>query len=248
MTETSDKYGSRLLLDTMYNVRDLGGYPTKSGQMTAYGHFLRADAPNRLSDADLHKLLEYPVTTVIDLRSPSENNEEQYRLRNNPNVDYFNIPLLGFDMMASIMAMNETDDPYIAIPDLYIRLLDKACEPIGKVMTRLAGAKPGTCMFHCTHGKDRTGIISALLLLLADVNDEDIIANYQVSATYLKPWFDTFIADLPAEILHFFKTDPDSMEKTLEYFHKTYISAEKYLTCCGVAAQSLNRLRQKLVG
>jgi len=247
MTGTEKKYASRLLLETMYNVRDLGGYPTRAGKTTVYGQFLRADSPNRLSDDDLRQLLAFPVTTVIDLRSPSENNQENYRLRESPDVSYFNIPLLGFDMMASIMAMNETDDPYIAVPDLYIRMLDKACDPIGQVMTCLAQARPGACMFHCTHGKDRTGIISALLLLLADVNDEDIVANYQTSATYLKPWFDTFIADLPVEILHFFKTEPESMETTLDYFHKTYISVDKYLEGCGVSHDNLLKLRQKLI-
>lgn len=240
-------YASRLLLETMYNVRELGRYPTKNGQTTVSGRFLRADTPNRLSDADLHQLLSYPVTTVIDLRSPSENCQENYRLCGSPGVDYFNIPLLGFDMMASIMSMNETDDPYIAVPDLYVRLLEKARLPIGQVMTCLAEAKPGVCLFHCTHGKDRTGIIAALLLLLADVSDEDIVADYQVSATYLKPWFNTFISELPAEILHFFKTEPESMEKTLDYFHKSYRSAEDYLTTCGVSAENLARLRRKLV-
>jgi len=238
----------RLLLETMYNVRDLGGYPTRDGLITSFGRFIRADAPFRLNDHDLQVLLQLPVTTVIDLRSPSENNQENYRLSVSPDVEYFNIPLLGFDMMASIMAMNDSDDPYIAVPDLYIRMLEKAREPIGQVMTRLAGAKPGACMFHCTHGKDRTGIIAALLLMLADVQDEDIIADYQVSATYLKPWFDTFIHGLPAEILHFFRTEPENMEKTLEHFHQNYASADDYLEQCGVDARDIARLRQKLIG
>lgn len=238
----------RLLLETMFNVRDLGGYPTRDGSITSFGKFIRADAPFRLNEHDLQTLLQLPVTTVIDLRSPSENNQENYRLNASPDVDYFNIPLLGFDMMASIMAMNDSDDPYIAVPDLYIRMLEKAQEPIGDVITRLARAKSGACLFHCTHGKDRTGIIAALLLMLASVRDQDIIADYQVSATYLKPWFDTFIQGLPAEIMHFFRTEPENMEKTLEYFHQNYRSVDQYLNNCGVDASDIARLRQKLFG
>jgi len=142
--------------------------------------------------------------------------------------------------------MNDSDDPYIAVPDLYIRMLEKACEPIGQVITRLARAKPGVCLFHCTHGKDRTGIIAALLLMLANVQDEDIIADYQVSATYLKPWFDTFIQGLPAEILHFFRTEPENMEKTLAYFHQNFVSVDGYLEKCGVDVSDIANLRQKL--
>ena len=241
-------YITRLNLETLHNVRDLGGFSGEGGHVTAFGRFLRGDAPIGLSENDLDLLLSYPVRTVIDLRSPSEIHGQPHKLRDRPDIDYVNIPLLGFDMMASIIEMGGGEDqPYISMPDLYIRILEKARQPIGQVMSRLASAPPGTCFFHCTHGKDRTGLIAALLLLLVGVKDIDIIASFQTSATFLKPLFETFLDKIPEDSRHFFRTDPESMELTLTHFHLHLGPIEKYLDSCNVSSQEIMMLRQKLL-
>lgn len=240
---------NRLLLQTMYNVRDLGGFATSDGQATTFGHFLRADAPVRLNHADLHRLLDFPVRTVIDLRSPNEINGLPHILREQPEVTYINIPLLGMDLDAGIASVQkfEAERERVGLPDLYIHLLEQARAPIGQVFSSLAAARSGACLFHCSHGKDRTGLIAALLLMLAGVSDSDIIANYQISSTYLKPWFDTFIDQIPADILHFFHTQPQNMELTLRYFHQHFASAAAYLAACGVSQPEINELRYRLL-
>jgi protein-tyrosine phosphatase len=249
MSFSPARYPTRLLLQTMYNVRDLGGFASRDGQVTAFGRFLRADAPVRLNQQDLQLLLDFPVRTVVDLRSPNEINGQPHGLRDQPGIDYVNIPLLGDDMDIGIAAVQKFDlaSDVVGLADLYIHLLDQSRESLGQVFRLLARAKPGACLFHCSHGKDRTGLVAALLLLLAGVSDQDIISNYQISSTYLKPWFDTFIDKIPPEILHFFNTNPQNMELTLQYFHEHFLSAEEYMACCGIDQVEIAELRHRLL-
>jgi len=235
----------------MYNVRDLGGFATKDGQITAFGRFLRADAPVRLDADDLHKLLDYPVRTVIDLRCPNELNGLPYILRDQPNINYFHIPLLGPDLdkaMASVKLIDSNGEK-VGLPDLYIHLLEHSQNTLGQVFKCLANADPnGASLFHCSHGKDRTGLVAALLLLLAGVADKEIIDNYQISYTFLKPWFDTFINTVPTGIRHYFNTNPQNMVITLSYFHQHFQSAEAYLgDCCGVSCDEIAGLKRRLL-
>lgn len=249
MPATPVRHPTRLLLQTMYNVRDLGGFATRDVQVTAFGRFLRADAPVRLNKADLEQLLDFPVRTVIDLRSQSEIGDKPNILRESPGVAYFNIPLLGFDLNEGIASVRQFSGNWtsVKLSDLYIHLLEQAQEPLGQVFSQLAAARSGASLFHCSHGKDRTGLVAALLLMLAGVSDTDIIDNYQVSATYLKPWFDTFIDQIPADILHFFNTHPQNMALTLQYFHGHFASPEIYLAKCGVGPAEINELRRRMV-
>jgi protein-tyrosine phosphatase len=239
---------SRVPMQTMYNVRDLGGYQTADGRMTAFRRFLRSDAPVRLNEADLEKLAGFPVCTVIDLRSPNEIGSLPHRLRDQPGVNYFIIPLLGDDLDAGMAAVEAFEEGRtIGLADLYIHTMEHSKESIGQVFRRMAEAKPGAILFHCSHGKDRTGLIAALLLLLAKVSDADIVENYRISYELLKPWFDTFIHEVPEQFLPFFNTDPENMELTLRYFHSHYLSAEAYLASCGVSKGNIERLKQRLL-
>lgn len=249
MSEPCSRFPNRLLLETMYNVRDLGGFATANGEVTAFGQFLRSDAPTRLSESDLRLFLAFPVRTVIDLRSRDEIDEAPHILRDHPDVEYVNIPLLGHNLMAGIAEVeaSASHQTRVDLSDLYIYMLINAKPAIGQVMSRLASARPGACLFHCTHGKDRTGIITALLLMLAGVDDIDIIVNYQVSSTYLKPWFETFIDTVPDEYRHFLDTRPQNMVLTLEFFHQNYSSVRDYLTACGVTDAEMEMLRRRLL-
>jgi protein-tyrosine phosphatase len=240
---------NRVPLQTLYNVRDLGGYLTADGRRTAFGRFLRADAPVRLNQADLLQLLAYPVRTVIDLRSPGEHGRLSHDLRDHPAIDYYNIPLAGDDLDAAIAAVQpfEAGRPTVDLGDFYVHMLENSRDQLQQVFKRLAQAQPGAVLFHCSHGKDRTGLVAALLLLLAGVSDADIIANYQISYTLLKPWFDTFIHDVPAAFLPFFNTNPENMARTLDYIHNRYPSVIAYLQTCGMTDAEIGRLREKLL-
>lgn len=244
-------------LNTLYNVRDLGGYAAAGGRQTQSGRFLRADAPVRLDAHDLQVLFSYPVRTVIDLRSRSEIVAAPSMLISFPEITYHNVPLLGDDMEQAMAALYEHSVRPAAYPDgrayqvgladLYLLLLDKSQALIGRVMNLLADAADGACLINCSHGKDRTGLVAALLLLLAGVDETNIVENYQVSASLLQPWFDTFIHEVPAADRVFFNTDPENMRIALDHLVRHYGSAEQYLGICGVSPQQLGRLKSRLL-
>jgi protein-tyrosine phosphatase len=241
---------SRLPLQTMFNIRDLGGMATLDGRATAYRRFIRSDAPTSLNQADLLYLLDYPVRTVIDLRCDSELNGWPNPLRDHSEViDYYHIPILGDDLdvaMANVRPV-ESDGRRPELSDLYIMAMEQAKESIGQVFSILAREQAGAALFHCTLGKDRTGLVASLLLLLARVSEDDITDHYAVSSVYLKPLIDTFISQVPANQLQFFNTDPQNMIRTLAFFRQHYASPEAYLASCGLSAAEIDTLRRKLL-
>jgi protein-tyrosine phosphatase len=240
---------NRLPLQTLYNVRDLGGIPTLDGRLTVFGRYIRADAPVRLNPEDLQRLLDYPVRTIIDLRSADEHVRTTHGLQDQPVVDYYNIPLAGDNLDAAMAAVRpfETGREGVDLADFYVYLLEYAQQQIGRVFERLALARPGAVLFHCSHGKDRTGLVSALILLLANVGDPQIIDNYSISYRLLKPWFDTFIHKVPADFLPFYNTNPANMARTLAFFHSRYPSAAAYLAGCGLPEDEIAAVRQRIL-
>jgi protein-tyrosine phosphatase len=235
-------------LQTLYNIRDLGGHPTNDGRKTLCGRFIRSDAPVRLSPADLSALLAYPVRLVIDLRSQSEIRQQPHNLRDHPEITYHHIPLLGVSLERDMMRLQiNNGHKKISLVDLYRHILDQSQAAIGNVMKTLAAADNGARLFNCSHGKDRTGLIAALLLALAGVSYNNIVHDYQVSEALLKPWFDTFIHLVPETDRRFFMTPPHYMRETLAYIDAKYQSVSAYLMACGVDAPVQERLRQLLL-
>ncbi|MDW7657998.1 MAG: tyrosine-protein phosphatase [Bacillota bacterium] len=237
-----------LKLQTLYNIRDLGGHPTADGRETQCGRFIRSDAPVRLSQSDLDVLLSYPVRHVIDLRSQSEIRQQPHDLRDQPGISYHNIPLLGVSLERDMMRLQRNNGhKKISLVDLYRHILDQSQTAIRSVMLTLAAADSDARLFNCSHGKDRTGLITALLLALAGVGHDHIVDDYQVSESLLKPWFDTFIHMVPETDRRFFMTPPHYMRETLAYIEEKYHGATSYLLACGVDISVQERLRQLLL-
>ena len=161
-------------LGRMYNLRDLGGYPVPGGE-TAWERLLRGDNPEGLTEEDLRWLLDRGITTVVDLRSEAETGRKPDQLASQPGFYYFHCPLLSEgDGMPNL----ETD-----VGQGYFRMLDGS-DLVAKAMRTVAAAPAGV-LFHCTAGKDRTGLLAALLLGLAGAERTELLADYQVSETYL---------------------------------------------------------------
>ncbi len=168
----------RLPLKNAYNVRDLGGYPCDGG-VTGWRAFIRADGLERLDETDILFLREYGVKTVIDLRSDDE-------LKTAPDpeglrafTDYFNIPLIPG--AAADITKHVPNTPSGFLSEFYLLIFKNGHGALHTVMEAIAGAREGGILFHCAAGKDRTGIIAALLLGLAGVAQADILSNYEIT-------------------------------------------------------------------
>ncbi len=173
----------RLILEGAYNVRDIGGYVTVDERRTRWHTLLRGDSLHRLSAADQAALLAYGVCTSIDLRGPAETRVEPSVFRASEAVTYHHMPLL------SDPGGDSARNSLPALTDIYHHILDTAQERLAQLLRTLAqpGALPA--LVHCTAGKDRTGLVVALLLGMAGVPAPTIAADYALSDTYLGPGF-----------------------------------------------------------
>ncbi|MCI7472655.1 MAG: tyrosine-protein phosphatase [Clostridiales bacterium] len=226
----------RIVLGKMLNLRDLGGYPTAEGKTTRWGTLLRGDNPAGLSDADVGQLLERNITTIIDLRSPAERDFLPDELANRPGFSYHFIPMSGGEKLPN-------EEELIGLG--YFRTLERK-DTIRSVLETIADA-PGGVLFHCMAGKDRTGCIAALLLTLAGVDRLDILADYQVSQTYIRPvirWMRETRSDLPAYVG---LSKPEYLEDCLERLEGAYGSVTDYLRAIGLTQPVLERLKSKLL-
>ena len=244
----------RLTWEACRNVRELGGYPTASGRTTRWRSVIRADNLCRLTDAGRAALLQYGVRTIIDLRSEQELAQARHPFadaRGAPDPPhYLNLPLLDLanrEAMAAIEAAPTQAASYCAI-------LDRFPDRVAAVLGAVAAAPPGGVLLHCHAGKDRTGIVAALLLALADVPDEVIAADYALSDLYLQPLYAEIIASGPqdperlARLAVLLRSAPETMLGVLERLRARYGGAVGYARAAGLDARDLDRLRARLLG
>jgi protein-tyrosine phosphatase len=235
-----------LALDGAKNLRDLGGYPLRGGGRTARGAFLRSDATGELSPLDIEKLRSMGLSLVIDLRGPGEVGAAPSRLLGIEGVRYVNKPL--FDGVQSSGFAGSLPD---SMAGLYVSLLDGSRERLREVFEELAAAE-GTRLFNCAAGKDRTGVVAMLLLELAGVEDEAIVADYASSASNMAALFERQSAALRVRGIllppHILESRPEDMRAALGHLRGAYGTAEAYLLSSGLGSRAIDRLRGLLVG
>lgn len=231
----------RLPLTSVVNCRDLGGYYC-SGKVTQYGRFLRCGIPGIPPKQDIVKLLHYGVNTVIDLRGQYEKEMTPSVFSYLNGVDYHNICL--FELNAAV-----DTDPDMTIERSYQISIENYKENYAEVLNTIANAEDGCILFHCYFGKDRTGMLSALLLDIAGVAVEDIIADYQVSYTYLLPFIRRERANKKSIILETdeanLKSEPNTIASFLYYINQNYGSVEGYLKSIGVTDETIEKIRNR---
>ncbi|MDR1705640.1 MAG: tyrosine-protein phosphatase [Clostridiales bacterium] len=225
-------YARRLLPNETYNVRDLGGYPTADGNVTRFGRFIRADMPEKLSEAGIRFLSGYGVNLVIDLRMEFEAEERPSPFRRIPGVRYLLAPFAhDFDILGA-----PEFDPYYD----YIRVLERP-NRLTAVMEELARSQ-GCALFHCSAGKDRTGMVAALLLLLAGTPEPDVAADYEITFTYLKGKYHDDIDILPNS----YRSDARFLDPLFARVRESG-GAGEFLLRRGVSAGALQALKARLL-
>ncbi|MGE4352761.1 MAG: tyrosine-protein phosphatase [Oscillospiraceae bacterium] len=238
----------RLPIHEMPNLRDLGGYAVPDG-MTKYGVFLRSAVPNQLTDEGKALLRRYSLGTVIDFRSAQETERIPDPLREMDGVDYIHLPI--FDAAAAGAALKIRPGTGFSWTTHYIRMVDEQYAWVVQVIRTLAHAK-GCALFHCTTGKDRAGIISALILALCGVSEEDIIADYCVSEVYLRNMYagmENYAKLCNGDLDNpFYRTKPAAMRALLKYLEEVYDGAGGYLEKSGLSKKDAALIRTKLIG
>lgn len=235
------------------NIRDLGGYRTSDGHLTQWRRVLRGDSPHLLTDAGNDALRKAGLRSLIDLRSDHELAHEPNPFNGSTEVAYHPLPL--FDDLAPAMTGirdrdNGQDD---LLYEFYLQALGEKAAAVRAVLTTIAEAPEGTVMFHCTVGKDRTGIIAALLLGAADVERGDIVADYAMTQTQIAPLIERLLAATRANggdvatHARFLRCEAPTMEATLDHILARHGSIKGYLGDIGLTAGEINALKDRLL-
>jgi protein-tyrosine phosphatase len=224
--------------------------PTFRGSATRFGAVVRADNPGALSQRGSQALLAHGVSTIIDLRNMTERmatGDASRRLAEAGGLAYVHLPLLGNagrETFAELSRASSTVDTY--------RVLLGACRrEIASVFSTIAGAKPGGVLVHCQAGRDRTGIVSALLLAAAGVPSGVVAEDYRLSARYLAPLYARYVecassAEERAALLRENRSEPSDMLSTLALLHDEHGGIEGYLLSAGLERAELERAVSRL--
>lgn len=194
--------GRHVTLDGSVNFRDLGGYGTTDGRRLRWGRLFRADGLHRLTERDLEVLAGLGLHTVVDLRTVEEGERRGRFPTHAVPVRYFDIPMTdvlpGLDDLASWQEAAH-------IADEYVRMVTDGAAAVARAFGALAGPAALPAVFHCSAGKDRTGVLAALLLAFLGVPDEVIVEDYVLSARAME----SLIARLKEE----YPDSPDAIDR-----------------------------------
>jgi len=230
------------------NFRDLGGYPAGDGRTIRWQQVYRSDALHHLTAADVARVRdELRIAEVIDLRSSAELRSEGRGALADEAIGFHHLPL--FD---GLQARPENWPEIATLADRYFLLAEIAQAPIARLITILAGAN-GPVVYHCAAGKDRTGVVSAVLLGLLGVRDEVIVADYAASQENLEAIIErlmaakgyrTMLDALPPDTLH---AEAETMVTFLERVRERYGSMRGYARAAGIADALVDRLTERLL-
>lgn len=252
MTESHSRH---LTFDFVGNFRDLGGYHTCDGRKVVWLKLFRSGELRHQTTDDLSHLRgETGLASVLDLRSDMEIKQESVELITEAGIRYHNVPFLtgGND--------SNDDDLFSRFTNMgqfYVFLLEdrEFGNRVIEALELIAEPENHPLMFHCTLGKDRTGILSAIVLSVLGVEDKNIITDYTLTAQSMKAEINRFRNDpktagavehLPGYCWEW-ESSAESMELFLSSIQRKYGSAREYLESHGMSDSLVPRLEKALL-
>lgn len=170
--------------------------------------YIRSDYPGNLSDAEVKWLIENGITTIVDLREEKEYISKPCRLENEKDFLYFHLPVTGGgDVPKSPEAVAET----------YLGMLD---DQMDKVINTIMNAESNV-MYFCGAGKDRTGVVSAIILWKLGCSDQIIIDDYMETKENLMGFLRAYVKEYPEVDIDIIIPNEDNIKKVLATLRKT---------------------------
>jgi protein tyrosine/serine phosphatase len=254
ITGTTVTHSERWIeLEGADNTRDLGGLAVADGGRTRFRRLLRAGTLQDLTPDDVAYLTEdLGVGTVVDLRLTDEAAREGSALSGIRAVRYFSLPLSSAGNVRSDIV---ADGAEMDIVGHYVALLEGSAANIVTAARIFADDMSGPAIFHCAAGKDRTGVLAAVVLDAVGVSREAIIADYaltgqrmkQISARLLRLATYRDMRALSRGIKGAATADEESMAAFLDELHSRYGNGADYLTAHGMTSTELAALRAAIV-
>lgn len=229
-----------------YNFRDLGGYPTADGHTTKWRRIIRTGSLARLSNNDLKVLTEIPVTIDVDLRAPDEVKKAPDKVPST--AKYYHLPVFASDETDASHSdeeiaaqMQQPGNGYHHMIDVYQRMatVNSAKIAYQSLFKLLLSDHSGAFLYHCTAGKDRTGMASYLILSALGVEEEIIMEDYlltnEVTREFRNNWLQEMRNNGASEALvtnraALASVAPDYLNTAIKNINKNYGNVNNYLT------------------
>lgn len=229
--------------DRLANVRDLGGLRGAGGRPVRAGLLYRTDALSKLHGAgeqDLARFAKLGLRTVIDLRYPFEI-DEAGRVPGAEGLDYRNLSIEHVPYDQSTDGAGVPSDRFFA--DKYVETIRDGSAEIRAALEVIASADSAPLAFHCKSGKDRTGIIAALVLALLGVSVEDIAEDYALTELarprFAEVWRSRNPGLEPPLHSHLWRAPAEAMRLFLAELDRDYGSVAGYVAATGADAAAL---------
>jgi hypothetical protein len=229
------------------NFRDLGGYPTRDGRTVKWRRLFRSDAMHHMTREDAGYVTRIlGVMTVVDLRNTDEVQRDGRGAMAKPSVRFHGVPFLE---QRGITPFEPSEDPVARLAEIYQWILRNSGGLIAAALTELATDGCLPAVFHCTAGKDRTGVLAALTLGILGVSDEEIMEDFTLTNQRLDQLFERLRAipgseNRPRES---FAAPPKAMEQFLATLQNSYGDATSYVRAHGVTEATIGQLRESLL-
>jgi len=255
--KVKEESGPGIKMNALLNFRDLGEASSGAEKSLKKGIIFRTANPDRLTRDDMTKLLSLNIRSVIDLRAPHEVEPGAVKIEGSRRIS---LPLdfqnKTREKLKPVLRLKNYEEEVTKISQsLYIEMLDAAAPVFRNVLEILLQPDGYPAIIHCQVGKDRTGIISALLLLALGADRQEIITDFMRSNDELMPFFKRSF--LRRKILSFgffphkavlfaVTVRRNNIEAVLDRVEEHYGGIEGYLSSAGFDISRLNELRDKL--
>lgn len=239
-----------IILRGAHNMRDLGGYINAQGAPVPWRQFLRSDSLHNLDEGEPQRLHFEGLRMVIDLRTAREVRDAPSKLEGMRGVEWVNLPLFDALSPAALAEVDVPDGhPLLA---MYITAIETRGDAVAAILARMAQLREGAVAFNCTAGKDRTGVIAALLLGLAGVSHTDTVADYAMTAEMIPDLVADFLSrsrsnggDVEAYAT-LLESPASAMAGLLEHIDTKYGSVMGYFDHIKMPLETLSRLQIRL--
>lgn len=236
----------RFRFNKAINFRDMGGVFSENGKLVGWNRLYRSDKFNGTMSEEWDLMRRVGINIILDIRSGDEvktspdNCPEDFRYIHLPlveeNLSFFNISSPDMQAFAK------------SVEDGYKNMVIAHGDKIAEIVNAIADlTEEGAVVFHCTSGKDRTGIVAAVIYRLLGVCTEDIVADYQTSYTYNKKASDKFMNEHPQfrQYRNVVLSEEENMYAVLNLFDE--LDLESYLISKGANKEKLEKLRRNML-
>lgn len=233
------------------NFRDVGGLPTVDGGRVRTGLLYRSDSLALLSEGDVARLRDdLGLRRVVDLRSAPEIGRH-----GQADLDVVGIEIVHAPIVDETRGeQRDIEDPaQLTLDRIYLLMLERFRTRFGAAVAALADPEHRPAVFHCAAGKDRTGLIGAMILEVCGVDRDLVVEDFLLTNDRMGTMVDRHRAHAAARATQpeierqtLFPT-PENVGLTLTGIDEVYGSSAEYLAGAGLGVSGVSALRDALV-